>query len=106
MEMANEWELNLVHFLALFWRRTDWSKIARNRFAADIFEHRVQVASTQPDFRAVSEKLCATLSFQYPPVSSELIDKLNASPQALRSLRREPRYWVAKAIAYKEEIPR
>ena len=100
------WELELVQFLASFWRRTDWNKIARNQFAGDIFEHRVQVAAAQPNFRTVCEKLSASLSFQYPPVPAALIDRLDGVPEALKSLRREPRYWVAKAIAYKEELPK
>lgn len=104
METKQDWETALVRFLAAFWKHADWKKIARNQFAGDIFEHRVQVASTSPNFRAVSEKLCNTLSFQYPPVSSQLIDFLDRQPQALRSLRREVRYWVALAIAYKEAL--
>ncbi len=72
-----DWETALARSLVAVLEATaDWKKIARNQFAGDIFEHRVQVASTSPNFRAVSEKLCNTLSFQYPPVSPELVDFL------------------------------
>lgn len=100
--MQEAWKRALVQFLASFWRRTDWKKMARHHYAHDIFEHRVQVASTQPNFRRVAEKLCETLSFQYPPVHPSLIDILDQHPDALQSLRREVRYWVSLAVTSKE----
>lgn len=81
--MEAAWKRALVQFLAAFWRRADWKKIARNQNAWDIFGHRVQVASTQPNFRRVCEKLCATLSSNIPQFQCTSLTNLTAIPKPL-----------------------
>lgn len=94
---------DLILFLRLFWRAADWKRIGRKHYAGDIFQHRVRVAADQPSFRRAAEKLAKTLSLQYPPAPPELIDRLDESPTALQSLRKESRYWVALAVARRIE---
>lgn len=98
---------DLIQVLAAVWRRVNWARICRGRrSAADIFMHRLKVASYQPTFPCLLEKLSHGLGLQSVDVSSSILERLRENEEeALQIVREETIYLtiLAKEEARKKE---
>lgn len=94
-----------VEVLAYIYKAVDWKKIARNRSAYDVFEHRLEFSRYQPDVPSVIQKLCNTLSLQAPPLPLHVIEFLRQhEKEALRVLRKMPKLLTLKAAKRAKEL--
>ena len=96
-----------VEVLAYVYKAVDWKKVARNRSAYDIFEHRLEFSKYEPDIPSVIQKLCNSLSLQAPPLPLEEVDFLRCHEKlALKLLRKMPKLLTLKAADRAKQLKR
>ena len=78
-----------VEVLAHIYRAVDWRRVARNRSAYDVFEHRLSFARYERTVPDIIQKLCNTLSLQAPSIPLDKIEFLRMHEKtALKIIRR------------------
>ena len=103
--MNEKVEEALVEWLAHIYRAVDWKKVARNRSAYDVFEHRLEFSRYERDIPSVHQKLCNTLSLQAPYVPLDVMDFLRKHEGvALRILRKMPKLLTLRAAFRAREL--
>jgi hypothetical protein len=104
MEYDKELMEQISELLGQIYANVKWKKM-RGRSAYDVFEHRLLVASYQPDVLSFLKKLCHGLSLQAPPgMDIKLIEQLNNNKETLRYIRSYPQYFVYKASQKSKEM--
>lgn len=109
MQLNKEAERKLeeawTELLAHIYKAVDWKKVARNKNAYDIFEHRLEFSRYEPDIPSVIQKLCNTLSLQAPPLPLNVIEFLREHEKdAMRVLRKMPKLLTLKAAHRAREM--
>lgn len=88
---------HLCYILAKIFMRAKWHLIARNKYADDIFQHKMIVARTKPQVAGIVEKLCRELSLQNLSILSDVFDILEADCNFVKYLlRNQPIYLFLK----------
>jgi len=96
-----------VEVLAYVYKAVDWKKVARNRSAYDIFEHRLEFSKYEPDIPSVIQRLCNSLGLQAPPLPLDEIEFLRQNEKlALKVLRKMPKLLTLKAADRAKQLKR
>lgn len=91
----------IAAMLGRIYRQADWRKIASNKIATDIFEHRIKVSSRKPSVPEFINKLCNQLSIQAMHDKPELIMIAQEhGKQVLNTIRKESQFCVMLARRY------
>lgn len=89
----------ISYFLGKVYLNVNWHKMRNARATAyDIFEHRLEVASSFDSIPSLLKKLCNGLDLQAPSIPPEVIEGLESQARlALKMIRSWPQYFVYKA---------
>lgn len=102
---SNEIEQAWIEVLAHIYKAVDWIKVARNRNAYDIFEHRLEFSKYERDVPSVIQRLCNSLSLQAPPLPLDYVDFLRQyEEEAMKVLRRMPKLLTLYAAKKAKEL--
>lgn len=94
-----------VEVLAHIYKAVDWRRVAKNRSAYDVFEHRLSFARYERSVPDIIQKLCNTLSLQAPPLPLDKVEFLRKHEKvALKMVRRWTKLLTLEAASRAKEL--